>query len=168
VVLTYPGIPETAAALIQAYGARLAVTTRAGRWKIIREGMAEHGWYPATNVTDIPTNGAYGHEGYKTIAYELHNQLGGDTPDLVAVPTAYAEGLFGIWKGFDELVRLGRARTRPRLIACEPTGGPLGTALEQGGDGIATVPVRRRDHQQLHGPRRTRTLRRPGGSGDGR
>ncbi len=102
VVLSYPGISEAAAALVQAHGAGLAITSREGRWTIIREAVERCGWYPATNFTDIPTNGAYGHEGYKTIAYELHGQLGGETPTHVEVPTAYAEGLFGIWKGFDE------------------------------------------------------------------
>ncbi len=140
VVLTYPGISAGLRVLIQAYGARLVVTTREGRWSLMREGMARHGWYPATNLTDIPTSGAYGHEGYKTIAYELYEQLGRSMPDLVAVPSAYAEGLFGVWKGFDDLVKLGRARHTPRMLACEPLGGPLGAAFGAGGSPIARVP----------------------------
>lgn len=139
VVLSYPGISEAAAALVQAYGAGLAITSREGRWTVIREAVERCGWYPATNFTDIPTNGAYGHEGYKTIAYELHEQLGGETPTHVVVPTAYAEGLFGIWKGFDELVRIGLAESVPRMIACEPAGGPLAVAWEGGDHPIARV-----------------------------
>lgn len=141
VALTYPGLPVAVRVLMQAYGAELAVTTPEGRWALMREGVREHGWYPASNYTDVPTSGAYGHDGYKTIAFELHEQLGGVVPDLVVVPTAYAEGLYGVWKGFDELAVLGRIARAPRMIAAEPAGGPLGAAFERG-DGIARVPRR--------------------------
>jgi threonine synthase len=125
IVLSYPGLPETAAVMMQMSGAVVVITSREGRWMIMREAVERLGWYPTTNFTDIPTNGAYGHEGYKTIAFELHEQLDSATPDYVVVPTAYAEGLFGIWKGFHELVELGLAERVPRMIACEPAGGPL-------------------------------------------
>lgn len=124
VVLTYPGIPDSTRALVESAGARLVVTTPEDRWRMMADGMREHGWYPASNYTDVPTNGAYGHEGYKTIAYEIVDSLGAP-PDLVSIPTAYGEGLFGIWKGFDELVRLCRVARAPRMVACEPEGGPL-------------------------------------------
>jgi threonine synthase len=140
VVLTYPGVPAAARVPIQALGGRLVVTTHEGRFALMREAVARLGWYPVTNLTDVPTNGAYGHEGYKTIAYELHAQLGGEIPDLVAVPTAYAEGLFGIWKGFRELVTLGRAPRAPRMLACEPAGGPLAMAFHGGGPPVVRVP----------------------------
>lgn len=139
IVLTYAGLSEAAATVIQAYGATLAVTTREGRWAIIREGISRFGWYPATNFTDIPTNGAFGHEGYKVIAYELHEQLDGRIPDYVFVPTAYAEGLFGIWKGFEELHRLGISDRVPRMVACEPEGGPLAPAWSDASRRIVRV-----------------------------
>ncbi|MBA3339862.1 MAG: pyridoxal-phosphate dependent enzyme [Geodermatophilaceae bacterium] len=137
--LTYPGIPDGTRTLIQAYGARLIVTEPDKRWEVMERGMREHGWYPASNYTDIPTNGAFGHEGYKTIAYEIAESLDAE-PDLVSVPTAYGEGLFGIWKGFDELVRLGRAYVAPRMVACVPTGGPLVRAMGNPERPIVKVP----------------------------
>lgn len=139
VILTYAGLSEAAATLIQAYGAILAITTREGRWAVIREGIERFGWYPATNFTDIPTNDPYGHEGYKTIAFELHEQLRGHVPDYVVVPTAYAEGLFGIWKGFDELRLLNLTARVPRMVACEPSGGPLAVAWRDAATPIARV-----------------------------
>jgi threonine synthase len=142
IVLSYAGLSEAASTQIQAYGATLAITTREGRWAVIREGIERHGWYPATNFTDIPTNGAYGHEGYKAIAFELYEQLGRRVPDYVVVPTAYAEGLFGIWKGFDELRRLGRADRVPRMVACEPAGGPLAKAWDDPEHPIARVEAK--------------------------
>jgi threonine synthase len=142
-VLSYPGLPESVRAAIQAFGAELAITTREGRWTILAEGVRDRGWFPATNFTSIPTNGAYGHEGYKSIAYELHEQLGGTIPDVVAVPTSYGEALFGIWKGFNELKRLGYSSRTPMMLACEPDGGPLAAAVTNGdGRAIASVPAR--------------------------
>jgi threonine synthase len=138
IVLTYPGIPPATAMLIRSYGAHMAVTTKPGRWSLIREGMRDLGWYPLTNVTDVPTNSPYGHEGYKTIAYELFEQLHGRVPDYVAIPVSYCEGLFGIWKGFRELVTLGLASRVPRMLACEPAGGPL-LAAHQRAEDIAQV-----------------------------
>lgn len=63
----------------------------------------------------------------------------GTVPDLVSVPTALGEGLYGIWKGFDELVRLRRANHVPRMVACEPAGGPLLRAIIDPGQPIARV-----------------------------
>lgn len=139
IALTYPGIPEGTRTLIQAFGAHLKVVAPDERWAVMQHGMSEEGWYPASNYTDIPTNGAFGHEGYKTIAYEVAESLG-SAPDLVSVPTAYGEGLFGIWKGFDELMRLGRVAVVPRMLACEPAGGPLALAMEDPSRPIARVP----------------------------
>lgn len=140
IVLTYPGIPPAATMLMRCYGAHVAISTKEGRWSVMREGMELLGWYPLTNVTDVPTNSPYGHEGYKTIAYEIFEQMGGSTPDYVVVPTSYSEGLFGIWKGFSELVTLGEAERVPRMLACEPAGGPLLAALEAS-TGVARVPA---------------------------
>lgn len=139
VTLTYPGLSLGNRMLMQAFGAEVVVTRPEKRRAMLRQAVRELGWYPAGNFTEPPTNGAYGHEGYKTIAYELFEQLG-RLPDLVAVPTAYAEGLFGIWKGFDELRRLKRTVAVPRMIACEPEGGPLSVAHAGSAGAIAVVP----------------------------
>ena len=138
IVLTYPGIPDGTRALIEAVGARLIVTEPDERWRLMAEGMSEHGWYPASNYTDIPTNSAFGHEGYKTISYEIHEELGG-APDLVSIPTALGEGLFGIWKGFVELSRLGLVDAIPQMVACEPAGGPLSPAMRDPEQPLARV-----------------------------
>lgn len=140
VALTYPGIPAGARVLMQAFGAQVIVTSPEGRWALMREAVHDHGWYPAANFTDPPTNGPYGHEGYKTIAYEIVDQLGGRAPDLVAIPSGYSEGLFGIWKGFDELSRFGVTEPVPQFLACEPAAaGPLSVAYAGGHGHIARV-----------------------------
>lgn len=139
VALSYAGLSDAARTLIEAYGAELTVTaTPEARWEAMRAGIERHGWYAGGTFTAIPTMHAYGHEGYKTISFELFEQLG-YVPDAVAVPTSYSEGLFGIWKGFTELVQLGYTDRVPRMIACEPAGGPLALA-HANGDRIARVP----------------------------
>ncbi|HYE89463.1 MAG TPA: pyridoxal-phosphate dependent enzyme, partial [Terriglobales bacterium] len=76
-------------------------------------------------------DGFRGIEGYKTIAYEVAEDLGWQAPDLVIVPSAYSDGLFGIWKGFTELHHLGLVKEHPRMLAAEPFG-PLAHAMERG------------------------------------
>ncbi|MFH9643720.1 pyridoxal-phosphate dependent enzyme [Streptomyces albidoflavus] len=102
------------------------------RWPLTRRIAYHFGLHPVSNLTpQAHTGHAFGAEGYKTVAYELHAELG--VPAAVFVPTGYGELLFGIHKGFAELRRLGVTDRVPRLIACEPaTGGPLTAALRQG------------------------------------
>jgi threonine synthase len=142
VILTYPGIPDNVRSLMHACGARVIVTEREARLDRLREAVADNGWYPATNMTRLPTNNAYGHEGYKTISYEMFEQLGGEVPDIVAVPTGFGEGIFGIWKGFRELVELKLANRVPRMLACEPLGGPLTLAVDHGDRHLVDVGPR--------------------------
>jgi threonine synthase len=88
---------------------------------------AELGW---TWMHDLP---AYQAEGDKTTAFEIAEQLGWDPPEYVVVPTGTGTNLFGIWKGFDELHRLGFVARVPRLIAVQPVGAdPLVRAHERG------------------------------------
>jgi threonine synthase len=98
----------------------------------MREGIERHGWYPTSGwmVPPIGSN-PFGIEGYKTIAYEIAEDLGWSAPDVVAVPSCYSDGLFGIWKGWVELEQRGLVKTRPRMMAAEPFG-PLAHALERG------------------------------------
>ncbi len=125
-----PGIMKT---LMQAYGAAVvACPTPEARWDLMRQGIERLDWYP-TGGFQIPPIGSnpYGIEGYKTLACEIAEELGWTPPDLVVVPSAYADGLVGIWKGMTELVELGLIARAPRMIAAEPYG-PLAAALERG------------------------------------
>ena len=40
-------------------------------------------------------------------SYEIVEDLGWAAPDVVVVPSAYSDGLYGIWKGWRELQALG-------------------------------------------------------------
>src|SRR5260370_77076 len=75
---------------------------------------------PASNLTRFHTCHPFGPEGYKTLAYEIFAQLGGQVPATVVIPTGYGELLFGVTKGFRELRRFGLASKMPRMLSAEP------------------------------------------------
>jgi threonine synthase len=140
VIFTLASVPDTMKTLMQAYGAAVvACPTAESRWALMREGVERLGWYPTGGYL-VPPLGSnpYGIEGYKTIAYEVAEDLGWTAPDVVVVPSAYSDGLLGIWKGWTDLVTLGLVKTAPRMVAAEPFG-PLAHAMERGLD--APVPV---------------------------
>ncbi len=140
VIFALASVPETMKTLMQAYGAAvLACPTPESRWNLMREGIERLGWYPTGGFL-VPPIGSnpYGIEGYKSLAYEVGEDLGWQAPDLVVVPSAYSDGIYGIWKGMTELHALGLIKSLPRMVAAEPFG-PLAHALERGLD--APEPV---------------------------
>ncbi|MET9021574.1 pyridoxal-phosphate dependent enzyme [Actinopolymorpha sp. NPDC004070] len=131
VVFTGEDLPPAVDAFLHAYGAEVLPVPVAARWPLVRRVVDEFGLHPVSNLTSTHTGHAFGPEGYKTIAYEIHADLG--VPAAVFVPTGYGELLFGVWKGFAELRRLGVTDRVPVMYACEPAaGGPLAKALRDG------------------------------------
>ena len=135
VIFTLASVPDTMKTLMQAYGAAVvACPTAESRWALMRQGVERLGWYPTSGFVMPPVgSNPWGIEGYKTLAYEMAEELGWTAPDVVVVPSAYSDGLHGVWKGWSELARLGLVKTLPRMIAAEPFG-PLAHALERGLD----------------------------------
>jgi threonine synthase len=133
VIFTLASVPETMKTLMQAYGAAVvACPTSESRWQLMREGVERLGWYPTSGFVMPPIgSNPYGIEGYKTIAWEIAEDLGWTAPGAVVVPSAYSDGLYGIWKGWTELQSLGLVKDLPRMVAAEPFG-PLAGALEGG------------------------------------
>jgi threonine synthase len=141
VIFTLASVPETMKTLMQAYGAAVvACPTSESRWQLMREGIERLGWYPTSGFV-VPPIGSnpYGIEGYKTIAWEIAEDLGWTTPGVVVMPSAYSDGLYGVWKGWTELQALGLVKDVPRMIAAEPFG-PLANALERGLEAPEVVP----------------------------
>jgi len=115
---------------LAALGAHVVVVLTEERWAVLDRIVAETGFMPASNLTRFPTGNPFGPEGYKTIAYEIFAQLDGTMPGTVVVPTGYGELLFGLAKGFRELVRFGLAERVPLLCSAEPVvRGPLARAF---------------------------------------
>jgi threonine synthase len=118
--------------MMLAYGAAVVTMPREARWPLLQELTGRGGWFLLSNTARTHTGHPFGPEGYKTIAYELFVQLGRRVPVAVAVPTSYAELLFGVWKGFCELQKMGLASHVPAMISAEPEYcAPHALALEQ-------------------------------------
>ncbi|MGW3039700.1 threonine synthase [Kitasatospora sp. NPDC001159] len=131
VVFTGPDVPPAVDAFLNAYGAVVLPVPWEARWPLLRQVVERFSLHPVSNLTTTHTGHAYGPEGYKTVAYEIFQDVG--VPSAVFVPTGYGELLFGVWKGFAELHRLGLADRVPRVFSCESAAsGPLHRALAQG------------------------------------
>lgn len=95
------------------------------------EAMAEHpDWY-STKTFVTP----YRHEGKKTMAVELLEQLDWETPDGVVYPTGGGVGLVGMHKAARELRELGWTDELVPLYAAQAAGcAPVVDAYESGAD----------------------------------
>jgi threonine synthase len=138
-ILTVKKASQMFKTFMQAYGAAvIAVDTYEERWVLMEQCVNEFGWYPATNYVDpLVGSNAWGNEGYKTIAYEIFEQMS-EVPDKVVVPIALGDGLFGIWKGFDELKQMGLIDKVPEMVSVENYG-PIYHSLEKNLDYIPEV-----------------------------
>lgn len=118
---------------------------------------ASHSWNP------------YFFQGTKTIAYEIWEQLGGKSPDIVILPVGNGTLLLGAFIGFQDLMNAGLIDTFPKLIgvqaqACSPLVDRLHGHLQTTGlvrnqhtiaEGIAiSLPIR--GHEILNAVQATR------------
>ena len=136
VVLVDPRTPAVQRDWMRLFGATVIVEMN--RKPPLQAFVEEHGWYPSTYMTPMPVATPYGVEGYKTLAYDTVLALG-RAPDHYIFPVAAGDGLYGPWKGFQELHRLGLTASLPRMHAVQATGAnPIVQAIEQG---LEDVPV---------------------------
>ena len=141
VIFTAEAFPMTMRTLMQAYGAKVvAAPTPRDRWRLQKACEDEFGWYSNHDVI-YPAVGydPYGQDGYKTIAFEICEQLGWRVPDKMVVPVGAGGSLLGSWLGFGEFSDLGFVEGKPQMIAAEVFG-PLKNALSKGLDHVEVVP----------------------------
>lgn len=113
VVLVPKGTPVERLRPIIAFGARVVlVDTTFEHIEHVLATLDPLRWYQAST---IQRRNCYQSEGPKTIAFEIVLQLG-RAPNWVAVPVGGGGTLFGIWKGFDELLRDGVIDRMPRML----------------------------------------------------
>ena len=94
------------------------------------EACSTFGWYNR-NTGYNP----YLVEGKKSAGLEIAEQMGWQVPDSILVPTGDGCIISGVYRGFEDLYRLGMIERIPRLIAVQAEGSPaIVRALE--GDGI--------------------------------
>lgn len=129
---SYPKIAQIAACgadVVTIRGTRQAVADAAIRMS--REIFyASHNWQPMF------------HEGTKTLAYELWEQLSFRAPDNVVVPLGYGSNVLGCARGFGELLRNGEIAKLPRLFGVQAANcAPYHAAFDAGSDELVPTAV---------------------------
>jgi len=129
-------IPKNMLTWLHVYGAMVVpITTTEGRWTLELKCLKTFdGWYSAGAFTSpMPVYNPYGVEGNKTITFEICEQMNWKAPDKVIVPTSYGGGLWGIWKGFKELLTLDLIGKKPEMVSVETNVlAPLAKAISKG------------------------------------
>jgi threonine synthase len=120
-IFCHPEAPDLQLALMRHYGAAIF---RGGRQAALGRALVARGdWFPSSIL--CPRDGyanPFGVEGFKTIAFEIVEQLGGQAPDRLYAPVGSGDGFYGIWKGFIELQKIGVLDRLPRMVACQASG----------------------------------------------
>lgn len=81
-------------------------------------------------------------EGTKTLAYELWEDLGFREPDNVVTPLGYGSNVLGLDRGFDELLRNGEIKKRPRIFGVQAANcAPCYATWQSGGESPVPVTV---------------------------
>src|SRR5579859_520088 len=140
VMFTTQQFPLAMKVQMAVYGTKLvAVPTIQDRWRMVEACVNQFGWFPVTVfVYPLVGSNPYGIEGYKTMAFEMVEQLG-RVPDQVIYPVGAGDAFSGAWKGFREYRDLGYVDSVPRMLAAEVFG-PLENALEKDLDHVEEVP----------------------------
>ena len=73
------------------------------------------------------------HEGNKTYAYEMWEDMEGGIPDVMIHPVSHGGGIYGAYKGFKDLMALGLTDRLPRMVAAQPvSSAPIVKAFNEG------------------------------------
>jgi threonine synthase len=141
IVFTSKGAVGPLVTQMRVYGATVvALEKRADRWVLMQHAIRAFGWFPTSPFFDpVVGSNPYGIEGYKTLAYEIAEQMNWQVPDCCILPVCYGDALIGMWRGFADLKALGWSDRMPRMIAAEIYGS-LGKALRDGGDALPDMP----------------------------
>ena len=139
VIFVPEAAPEAKVAQLLAYGATVVlVEGRYGDAFDLSVAAADrYGWYNRnTGINPYMT------EGKKTVALEMCEQLGFDTPDAVFVSVGDGSIIGGVHAGLAELHALGWIDRMPRLYGVQAAGSDyLVRAFEVGEDVIAKPPI---------------------------
>ncbi len=76
-----------------------------------------YGWYNRNTAFNPLTI-----EGKKTVSFELFDQLSGQIPDRIFVPVGDGVIISGVYKGFEDLLKLGIIDKMPVIVAVQSEG----------------------------------------------
>lgn len=124
VIFTTPNVSSTMKTFMQVYGASVFVTpTMQDRSLIMDRLVRELGFVPASGLMSPPIGSScFGIDGYKTIAFEIFEQMNDEVPDWFIVPVSYGDTLYGIYKGMLDLKEMGYIDKIPKFVSAEVFG----------------------------------------------
>lgn len=178
IVATFAGASGPMLAQIRKTGATIVpFASKTDRWDFIAEGVKRQGWFAASPFR-APVVGSHpaGIEGYKTLAFEIVEQMHGTLPDWCVLPVCYGDALAGLWQGFRDLYEQRAIARLPRLVAAE-VHGSLSAALASEDDRVpdiepkfeplaVSIGATRSTFQALSALRQSRGLAVPVGNGE--
>ena len=117
--------------------------TSSAKRKMMMESV-KHGGYAVSPVGTHGVGEPYGHDGLKTIGYEICEQLDWSSPDWIISPTGSAAGnLFGAWQGCSDYKKMDYVDNLPHMVAAQTAAAaPLVKAIDEKLDYIPYVKVK--------------------------
>ena len=101
---------------------------------LVRELCTSEGFYLLNSINP------YRLEGQKTIAYEIADEMGWESPHRIVLPVGNAGNISAIYKGFVELKKLGIIDEVPMMTGIQSEGAcPVVDAFERGDEDILPV-----------------------------
>ena len=112
-------IPGAKRKQIEAYGAKLEIVDGDydKAFDVCLEDSKKNNWYNRNTGYNPLTI-----EGKKSAAYDIFISTKGNIPDVILVPVGDGVIISGIYKGFNELLKLGWIDKLPKLIAVQSSG----------------------------------------------
>lgn len=136
VILVSDTIAEEKLAPIAVYGPRL-IRVRGDYAELYGESLRAAG---ELGVYFINSDEPFRVEGYKSLAYEVCEQLQFNPPDYLLVPTSSGGHFRGILKGMLEMRAAGLIPRVPRMVCVQPAGcAPIAAAFGAGEEAVARV-----------------------------
>ncbi|ELZ27274.1 l-threonine synthase [Halogeometricum pallidum JCM 14848] len=136
-IRSYSFVPSRAPfsnkAMVNVHGGEMRVV--GGRYPDAEAGLHEQlksEWHTLQEF-DNP----YRHDGIKTLAFEVAESRGWETPDAVVVPSSTGEVVAGVFAGFEALSELGLTAEVPPIFAAQASGcAPIAAARERGDEDV--------------------------------
>lgn len=121
-IVTTPALSPVYRRAITMTGAEIVTAPESlERWQYVAKMSKKRGWFPATNYLNPPLgSNHFGLDGLRTVAYEIFEELGANTVDVVLVPTSRGDLIWSLYEGFSQLEANGFIKSVPRLFAVEP------------------------------------------------
>jgi threonine synthase len=139
-VVAHARTPPAVLAQTEIHGAIVVKSEAADRQRLFELFAAREEWFPIGLFLRRTVQNPFGVEGYRTIAYELIEDLG-RAPDVVLFPCARGNGLYGAWKGFADALAWAWIERAPRMIACQPVGADsLRVSIQRGTSAAVELP----------------------------